>query len=125
MTGDEVKHVATGDLDGDGLDEILGGSLNYQVYCFGADARRRWRLDIGGPVSALVTVPQPHGAQVVAGTGKGRLVSIDATGRIDATSELGSEIFDILAVGPAVLVATADGQLRRIATTGLARLPQP
>ena len=48
-TGDEVKQVATGDLDGDGIDEILAGSLNYNVYCFGADGQRRWRVDLGRP----------------------------------------------------------------------------
>ena len=113
-TGDEVKHVATGDLDGDGLDEILGGSLNYNVYCFGADAGRRWRLDVGGPVSALVTVPQKQGALVVAGTGKGRLASIDSKGTITAVSEFGSEILNILVGRKSVFVATADGQLRNI-----------
>lgn len=115
-TGDEVKHVATGDLDGDGLDEILAGSLNYNVYCFGADASRRWRLDVGGPVSALVTVGQDQGALTVVGTSKGRLVSIDAKGSVTATTELGSEILDVLVVGrQSVIVATADGQLRSIA----------
>ena len=114
-TGDEVKHVATGDLDGDGLDEILGGSLNYNVYCFGADTTRRWRVDVGGPVSALVTVPQKQGASVMVGTGKGRLASIDSKGTITAVTEFGSEILDILVGHKSVIVATADGQLRCIA----------
>jgi hypothetical protein len=115
-TGDEVKHVAAGDLDGDGLDEILAGSLNYNVYCFGADGQRRWRLDVGGPVSALATVPQQQGAVVVVGTTKGRLVSIDAKGKVRAMTELKSEILDILAGRESVIVATADGQLRSLST---------
>jgi hypothetical protein len=116
-TGDEVKHVATGDLDGDGLDEILAGSLNYNLYCFGADARRRWRLDLGGPVSALVTVPQAQGGWAIAGTGKGRLASIDRAGAVRAVTELGSEVLDLLVTPDSVIVATADGQLRSILTT--------
>ena len=113
-TGDGVKHVAAADLDGDGLDEILAGSLNYNLYCFGADAGRRWRRDLGGPVSALVTVPQQPGVLAVAGTGKGRLASVDATGRVRAVTELGSEILDLVAGRQSVIVATADGQLRKI-----------
>jgi len=115
-TGDEVKHVAAGDLDGDGLDEILAGSLNYNLYCFGADARRRWRLDLGGPVSALVTVPQEQGAWVIAGTGKGRLASVDRAGAVRTVTELDSEILDLLVTPDSVIVATADGRLRSIST---------
>ena len=111
-TGDEVKHVATSDLDGNGIDEILAGSLNYNVYCFGADAKRRWRVDLGGPVSALATVPRQHGDVVVAGTAKGRLVTIDNTGQIRTVSALDAEVVDILVCGDTVIVATADGQLR-------------
>jgi hypothetical protein len=113
--GDEVKHVATGDLDGDGLDEILAGSLNYNVYCFGPHGERRWRLDLGGPVSALVSVPHEEGALVVVGTAKGRLATVDSNGNITAVSEFESEILDILAGHQSVFVATADGQLRRLA----------
>jgi hypothetical protein len=115
-TGDEVKHVAAGDLDGDGLDEILAGSLNYNLYCFGADARRRWRLDLGGPISALVIVPKGGGAWVIAGTGKGRLVSVDAAGTVRALTELDAEIVDLLATPDSVIVATVDGRLRSVST---------
>ena len=52
-TGDEVKHVACGDLDGDGRDEIVAGSVNFNLYCFGADAQRRWRQDLGSEITAL------------------------------------------------------------------------
>ena len=114
-TGDEVKHVAAGDLDGDGVDEILAGSLNYNVYCFGADTNRRWRVDLGGPVSALKVVPEGQGGQAVAGTSKGRLVTIDGQGNIRATSELEVEIVDILVTDDSIIVATSDGQVRRLA----------
>ena len=114
-TGDEVKHVATGDLDGDGLDEILAGSLNYNVYCFGADAKRRWRLDLGGPVSALATVPQQQGALGAwPAPAKDGSSAIDPEGNVIAATELGSEILDILVGRESVVVATADGQLRNL-----------
>ena len=114
-TGDEVKQVAAGDLDGDGLDEIIAGSLNYNLYCFGADARRRWRLDVAGPISALETVPQGQGGLVIVGTGKGRLASVDRAGAVRAVTELGSEVLDLLVIRDGVIVATADGQLRSVA----------
>ena len=114
--GDEVKCVAAADLDGDGVDEILGGSLNYNVYCFGADGQRRWRVDTGGAVSSLLAWPQQQGALVVIGTAKGRLLSVDAAGQVQATTELGSEIVDAVVDRSGELtVATADGTLRRIA----------
>ena len=109
-TGDEVKHVAVGDLDGDGIDEILAGSLNYNLYCFGADTQRRWRVDLGAPISALATVPQKQGALVVAGTAKGRLATIDRNGKVQAVTELNSKIVDILVCPNSIVVATANGQ---------------
>jgi putative pyrroloquinoline-quinone binding quinoprotein len=111
-TGDEVKQVAVGDLDGDGIDEILAGSLNYNVYCFGADAKRRWRVDLGGPVSALATIPQKQGGLVVVGTSKGRLATINQNGNVQAVTELNSEILNILVCPDAIVVATADSQAR-------------
>jgi hypothetical protein len=113
-TGDEVKHVAVGDLDGDGIDEILAGSLNYNVYCFGADTERRWRVDLGAPISALATAPDEQGDLVVAATSKGRLATIDRKGEIQAVSELGAEVLDVLPCGNTIVVATADGQLVNI-----------
>ncbi len=113
-TGDEVKRVAVGDLNADGVDEILAGSLNYNVYCFGVDTQRRWRVDLGAPVSALETVPAESGDLVVAGTTNGRLVTIDAAGRIRAVTELNSEILNIVVCPGSIVVSTADGQLRSI-----------
>lgn len=114
MTGDEVQHVAAGDLDGDGLDEVLAGSLNANVYCFGADHQRRWRFDVGGPISALAVAAESSDVLVIVGTDKGRLVSLDTTGRVRAVSELGSGIVDVL-TGPGwAIVATADGQLTSV-----------
>ncbi|NLS90745.1 MAG: PQQ-binding-like beta-propeller repeat protein [Planctomycetaceae bacterium] len=110
-TGDEVKHVAAGDLDGDGVDEVLAGSLNYNVYCFGADKQRRWRLDLGAPVSALAIVPQKPGDLAIAGTAQGRLATIDAKGNIRAVSQLNSEVRDILVCPDSVVVAAADGRV--------------
>lgn len=110
-TGDEVKHVAVGDLDGDGVDEILASSLNYNVYCFDADTKRRWRVDLGAPISALATAPDEQGDLVVAATSKGRLATIDRKGEIQAVSELGAEVLDVLPCGNTIVVATADGQL--------------
>ncbi len=114
-TGDEVKHVAAADLDADGIDEVLAGSLNYSVYCFGADSRRRWRVDLGAPVSALRSFPGKQGDLVVVGTTGGRLATIDSTGQLQAVSELGSEILDVLVRPDSLVAATADGQLRSMA----------
>ena len=114
-TGDEVRCVAAGDLDGDGKDEILAGSLSHSVYCFGADGRRRWRADLGGAVKALAVVPRQGGAVAVAGTGEGTVASLAADGRLLASSRLGGPVVSVVAHGDAVVVATDDGTLHRLA----------
>lgn len=113
--GDEVRRVATGDLDGDGKDEILGGSENFYVYCFAADGTSRWRSDVGSEVRALETASVPGGAVALVGTNAGDLLTFDAAGKVKAVSRLGAAVVDIAIDGDSVLVATADGRLRRLA----------
>ncbi|MCC7492548.1 MAG: PQQ-binding-like beta-propeller repeat protein [Fimbriimonadaceae bacterium] len=110
-TGDEVRQVACADLDGDGQDEILGGSLNYNLFCFGADARRRWRVDLGSEVTALTTAER----LVLAGTADGAVWVLDGSGQPLSIARLGAAVVDLLVTGDGTVVATADGRLRRLA----------
>ena len=113
-TGDEVKAVMACDLDGDGRDEVVAGSLSYNVYCFGPDMKRRWRVDLGAPVTELASVRLSTGAVVVAGTTDGRVVTLDATGKLVASSRLGAAVVDLATCGDSVIVTTADGRIRRL-----------
>ena len=112
-TGDDVEHVVVGDLDGDGIDEILAGSLNNNLYCFDATGKRRWRLDLDSPISALATAANATRTTVVAGTTRGRLVTIGGNGTVQAISELGSPVRAILVRDGQSVIATADGRLRK------------
>ncbi len=121
-TGDEVKHVLASDLDADGKDEILAGSLSHYVYCFGADGKRRWAVDLGGPISALSAVKTADGRSLVAvGTGTGRVVTLRGDGTILAASDLGTAVVDMLTDSATVLVATEDGKLRQLKIEGAGR----
>jgi len=112
QTGEEVRHVATGDLDGDGKDEILAGSQSNSVYCFGADAALRWRRDLGSEVTALAV----SGDLVVAGSAAGTLFTLDKEGKPVAVSELKSRIVQVTPHAEGVVVATEDGKLRQVKT---------
>ena len=46
-TGDEVRKVLAADLDGDGRDEIIAGSMSRSVYVFDAGGKRLWRFEAG------------------------------------------------------------------------------
>ena len=43
--------IAAGDLDADGVDEIVAGSDDKNVYCFTTDGRLRWKFPTGGRVT--------------------------------------------------------------------------
>ena len=113
-TGEEVRVVAAADMDGDGRDEILGGSMNSYIYCFDGEAKPRWRHDLGDGVTTLVTVPDAKGAVAVAGTEAGNLFSFDAAGRLLTAARLGSPIVCATGYRGDVVVATEDGWLRRL-----------
>ena len=114
-TGDEVRQVLAADVEGDGRDEILAGSLSHSVYCFGADDKRRWAADLGAGLSALAaTVPVAGGGGIWAGTLSGRVFTLDAGGSVLAATARGGGVVDLLADGPAMLVATEDGRLCRL-----------
>jgi hypothetical protein len=111
-TGDEVTTAVATDLDADGRDEFAGGSLNHNVYAFGATGKRLWRTDLGSPLDRLVVLP---GA---AGTRSGRVAVLAADGRIVASTDLQTAVVDLQVVGRDVLVADAAGHVHRL------RLPQ-
>jgi outer membrane protein assembly factor BamB len=118
-TGDEVQHVLAADMDADGRDEILAGSLSHYLYCFGADGTRRWAVDLGGPISALSAVRTAGGPSLVAvGTATGRVVTLDNDGAILAASDLGKPVVAMLTDNATVLVATEDGKLYRLKVEG-------
>ncbi|MEA3365084.1 MAG: PQQ-binding-like beta-propeller repeat protein, partial [Candidatus Hydrogenedentes bacterium] len=110
-TGEEVRCVLTQDLDGDARDEILAGSRSHSVYCFDPDGGRRWRTDLGAPITALVSALSEGDAFVLAGTDAGRLVTLEATGALVKSTDLGAEVRDLLVFGEHVVAAASNGKL--------------
>ncbi|TWU23289.1 Lambda-carrageenase precursor [Novipirellula galeiformis] len=110
-TGDEVRHVVTADLDGDGVDEILATSDNGYLYCFGADGKLRWLRQLGDAATAIVTMPVQSEMTVVAGTRKGNIYAFDAKGNLLRQQQESSKITQMTADGSTLKVATEDGRL--------------
>ena len=113
-TGDEVKHVATADLDGDGIDEMLAASDNGYLYCFGADGKLRWLHQLGNPATALVAMPVQSKMAAVVGTKSGRIYAFDAKGDLLKQADEGSPIAQMTVDGEALKVATDDGRIIKL-----------
>jgi hypothetical protein len=110
-TGDEVKHVAAVDLDGDGIDEIIGTSDNGYLYCFGANGKLRWLRQLDNPATALVTMPVQSKPAAVVGTRKGDIYAFDSNGDLIRQAKEDSAIAQMAADGTILKVATEDGQI--------------
>jgi hypothetical protein len=114
-TGDEVRHVATADLDGDGRDEILAASDNSYLYCIGADTKVRWAHHLDSPATALATAQVGSTPGVLVGTRAGQLLAFNARGELVRQLELGAAVRRILVEGKAIIIATEEGKLLRVA----------
>jgi len=75
-TGDEVRKVLAADLDGDGRDEIIAGSMSRSVYVFDASGKRLWRFEAGSPVNTLAFVVQGKLRRLLAGAESGDLYAL-------------------------------------------------
>ncbi|OGD22957.1 MAG: hypothetical protein A2W03_06205 [Candidatus Aminicenantes bacterium RBG_16_63_16] len=113
-TGDEVRKVLAADLDGDGRDEIIAGSMSRSVYAFDAGGKRLWRFEAGSPVNTLAFVAYGNKRRLLAGTESGDLYGFDPAGKPVSVNALGSPIVDIITVEKGAVVATSDGQVRRV-----------
>jgi hypothetical protein len=76
---------AVGDLDGDGEDEIVVGSFDGRILCFGADGAFRWGTDAlwaEAGYHAPLIVDHGEGPRVlVVGRNQGEIRCLDGTGR--------------------------------------------
>jgi outer membrane protein assembly factor BamB len=109
-TGDEVKHVATADLDGDGIDEILATSDNGYLYCFGANGKLRWLHHLPNAATALTTMILDGHQTVIAGT-SGDIFAFDADGKLVRKSTFESAISQLAIAENNLIAANADGHL--------------
>jgi hypothetical protein len=113
-TGDEVRKVLAADLDGDGRDEIVAGSMSRSVYVFNAAGKRLWRFEASSPVNTLAFVAEGKKRRLLAGTESGDLYGFDPKGKPVSLNSFGSAIVDIVAMEKGAVVATADGKVRRV-----------
>ena len=103
------------DLDGDGAAEIVAGTGAGQVQAFDGAGRRRFVADVGEAVSspyALAADAAATGPRIWAGTVNGRLVALDAAGRVAGDYRLAGCLDHVLihAADRAVLAVTAEGR---------------
>ena len=101
-------------MNGDGRDEIFGGSMNGNLYAFDSTGKRLWRRDLDSPIRALIPVKTGASTVVVAGTENGELFTFDGTGKLLATSKLGAPVATASEAEGEIVVATGDGVMRRM-----------
>ena len=82
--------VATGDLDGDGADEIVAGSDDKNVYCFAADGQLRWKVLTAGRVTttAIANLDGSGPQYVAAGSEDCRVYALTPSGQKKWSFEL-------------------------------------
>lgn len=81
--------LATGDIDGDGRDEIAAAGSDGCVYLFGADGTLRWQQALGAPVYQVCFARLESGLPVVlAGGISRRVVAFSATGQSTAQADV-------------------------------------
>ncbi|NQT14407.1 MAG: PQQ-like beta-propeller repeat protein, partial [Planctomycetes bacterium] len=82
--------IATGDLDGDGDDEIVAGSDDKHVYCFSADGQLRWKVAAAGRITttAVASVDGSGGKYVAAGSEDCRVYALSPSGETKWSFEM-------------------------------------
>ncbi len=122
--GDEVTGVAAADLDHDGKAEVIASSLSFSVYAFRGDGKRVWRTDLGEAVAAMAVLRVKGGQPLIAaGTDTGRVVVLDAAGKIVRESSAAMPPSSVLKIVAAdldgdgvdeIVVSGEDGSLRAL-----------
>jgi hypothetical protein len=84
FTSTGVGTCAVGDLDGDGVDEIVFSASDGHLYCIGADGGFRWNVYIGtnSQFSGHVMADLGNGPCVISGGTGDVLRAIDADGKV-------------------------------------------
>ncbi len=75
-SGAFIFDLATGDLDGDGRDEVLAASADGRLICLGPDGELRWQYDFHSPVYQVEVARLDGQSPVVAAGGVSREVVV-------------------------------------------------
>ena len=111
------------DLNGDGTEEILVGSMSFNVYALNGDGTRLWRRNMGEAVSALRLTGAPN-QPIALGTTAGQVALVGAEGALLRAAEVGAPILGLAAAkaaqagGAYLAVSAADGTIRSFALGG-------
>ena len=75
--------LATADLNGDGVSEIVAGSTNGKVYALDAQGKQLWTFLTNGPVHAVATddLDGDGKVEVIAGSEDAHVYALDAAGK--------------------------------------------
>jgi len=78
-------HLTAADIDRDGIDEILVGNLNGQLYCFNPSAGLKWNFYAGAPIQGAPACHDVDGdgyMEVWVGDLNGRVWGLDCRGNV-------------------------------------------
>lgn len=114
-TGDEVTGLVLLDADGDGADEVVAGSLSFNLFCLDGDGHIRWRRDLGSPVRGLAKARSAGRDLVVAATQAGGVWWIDPRqGQPLARHRLDHGVTRLAVRDDLILAADESGRLSRL-----------
>ena len=82
--GFSMRWMKTGDLDGDGIDEVITGASDDCVYALDTNGKRRWKAEIGGRIYQLAAddLDGDGKAEVVVASNDRRLYCFNGDGSI-------------------------------------------
>lgn len=113
-TGPGMRDVATADLTGDGLPEIIFAGQDSFVHVVAPDGKLLWKFGTGDEVTSVTTVGPADGPRnVIAGSRSFNLYAFSGDGTVLWRNDLGSPVLDVAALrtaaGELVAAVTADG----------------
>ncbi len=83
--GEIISSPSLGDLNGDGIAEIVFGSEDQHIYALGVGGGSSWKYKTNGPVTSSPAIGNLDGSgtKVVIGSGDGNLYVLNSDGKLD------------------------------------------
>ena len=112
-SGAPASAVATGDLDGDGLPEVVLGTADGQLNGVDNNGELLWQVQLDGPISAIVYKPAEENIAggLIAASTDGTVLELDNNGKARWQHQVPGGSTFVGGLGPFLLPAVAVGDV--------------